>query len=148
MISKKRGQGLSVNMIILIVLGVAVLAVLIIGFTVGWSKLNPFLSTNNVDTIVTSCAVASSTHSVYDFCTAPRDLKAEGVELKGVTCYILAIADDLDKYGVEKASSINCASSVKCEDLKYTEKDGTKIEMVKIIGTTDEDKFKDFCKVA
>ena len=122
---------------------------LIIGFTVGYGTLkDKLIPSNNVKTIVDACSIAHSTKSVQDFCTAPRELKAEGVELKGVTCYILAIADDLDKYGVEKASSINCASSVKCEDLKYTEKDGTKIEMVKIIGTTDEDKFKDFCKVA
>ena len=63
----KRGQGLSTQAIILIVLGVAVLVIMIIGFTVGWDKIAPWLSRDNVDSIVTQCEVACSTQSVYDF---------------------------------------------------------------------------------
>ena len=111
----KRGQGLSVNMIILIVLGVAVLAVLIVGFTVGWSKLNPFLSANNVNTIVTSCKVACETRSLYDFCTAPRELKADDLpgnvkSIKG-NCTFFATNADYGKYGINDCSAITCTSS-------------------------------------
>ena len=66
----KRGQGLSVNAIILIILGVFVLAMLIIGFTIGWGTLkDKLVPSNNVKTIVDACALASGTQSVYDFCT-------------------------------------------------------------------------------
>ena len=42
----KRGQGLSTNAIILIVLGVVVLVVLIGGFTIGWGQMAPWIKTN------------------------------------------------------------------------------------------------------
>ncbi|MEK6819827.1 MAG: hypothetical protein AABY03_01350 [Nanoarchaeota archaeon] len=54
----KRGQGLSVNAIILIVLGIVVLVLMVLGFTIGWSKILPFISTNNADTLVTACSIA------------------------------------------------------------------------------------------
>ena len=74
----KRGQGLSVNAIILIILGVFVLAMLIIGFTVGYGTLkDKLVPSNNVKTIVDACSIACATHSQYDFCTAPRELKAD-----------------------------------------------------------------------
>jgi len=74
----KRGQGLQVSTIILIILGVAVLIFLIYGFVVGWSNLTPWISVgNNVDAIVSQCQVACSTNSAYGFCTQQRTLKAE-----------------------------------------------------------------------
>ena len=103
-IMNRRGQGLSTNAIILIVLGVVVLAVLVIGFTVGWGKIAPWISTSNVDTIVTACNVACSTNSIYDYCSRPRELKAEET-LKDVTCYYLS--EKQPKYGVEKCS-VSC----------------------------------------
>lgn len=103
----KRGQGLSVNAIILIVLGVFVLAVLIVGFTLGWGTLKDrIIPSNNVDTIANSCAVACSTQSKYDFCTAPRDLKAADAELDSVTCNYLA--EKQTKYGIDSCGSVSC----------------------------------------
>ena len=75
----KRGQGLSTNAIVLIILAVVVLVILILGFTMGWSKLAPWLGGNNVKAIVTQCDVACSTGSTYDFCTVSRTLKADGL---------------------------------------------------------------------
>ena len=103
----KRGQGLSVNAIIMIVLGVVVLAVLILGFTMGWKNIAPWLGGgDNVDTIVKACDVACGTQSVYDYCTVKRDLKADGVELKDVTCNYLA--KEKSVYGVNTCSSVPC----------------------------------------
>ena len=106
MVLNKRGQGLSVNAIILIVLGVVVLAVLIFGFTVGFGKILPFISSgNNVDTIVNSCDTACATNSVYGFCTQERTLKAEDLpeDLKE-TCYKLST--DHTKYGIDGCSAL------------------------------------------
>ena len=72
----KRGQGLSTNAIILIILGVVVLAVLVIGFAVGWDKIAPWISRDNVDNTVTQCENACATRSIYDFCSRKRELKA------------------------------------------------------------------------
>lgn len=102
----KRGQGLSTNAIILIILGVVVLVILIAGFTVGWKTLLPFLSTDNVDTIVKACATACATDSVYSYCSKQRELETEDETLKDVTCYYLSKKQT--KYGIEECSSITC----------------------------------------
>lgn len=103
----KRGQGLSVNAIILIVLGIVVLVIMILGFTLGWSKILPFLGKNNVKNIVQSCQIACTTESVYDFCLFKRDLKEE-VNLKDVTCnYLLK---NQTKYGVAECP-------ISCDDI-------------------------------
>ena len=74
----KRGQELSVTAIILIVIGVLVLVMLIIGFTVGWSKIIPWIQpSNNVKEIADSCKLACSTQNIYDYCTYKRTLHIE-----------------------------------------------------------------------
>jgi len=111
MIDNKRGQGLSTNAIILIILGVVVLVVLIAGFTMGWGSLKEFLggSSNNVDTIARACATACATDSVYDFCSVKRDLKdARGDSVKDITCKELSFLDQYDKYGIGDCTSIDC----------------------------------------
>lgn len=110
----KRGQGLSVNAIILIVLGVFVLAVLIFGFTVGWQKILPFISTDNVDTLVTTCGIACSTNSQFSFCIDKRDLKAGDDSIKDVTCNYLA--EEQKKYGIASCGSISCDGTTRLLD--------------------------------
>jgi len=113
--NNKRGQGLSTNAIVLIVLGVIVLAVLILGFAVGWSKVLPFLSSDNIDDIKTSCQIACSTDGEFDFCSVKRELKADGVNLKDVTCNYLAqrqSAHGIVDGGVEVCGSISCNAIV------------------------------------
>ena len=103
----KRGQGLSVNAIILIVLGVVVLAVLIAGFALGWKNIAPWLGGgNNVDTLVTTCGVACSTNSQFSFCIDKRDLNVGDDSIKDVTCNYLA--EEQKKYGVASCASISC----------------------------------------
>ena len=115
----KRGQGMSTNAIILIVLGIVVLVVLILGFTLGWNKVAPWLSSNNVDTIVSSCDAACATGSTYDYCMSGRNLKAD-VKLKDVTCNYLA--EKRAEFGVSKCPAINCnvrfVDVVSLEDLE------------------------------
>jgi len=108
--SNKRGQGLSTNAIILIVLGVFVLAILILGFTLGWGKIAPWISTNNVKDVVTSCSVACSTNSQFDFCSSKRELKADDVKLEDVTCNYLGQKQPL--YGVGVCSTVSCDNVV------------------------------------
>lgn len=77
----KKAQGMSISTIILLILGLVILVVLILGFTMGWSKLLPWISTNNIDTIKTSCGTACSMTNQYDFCSVKRTVK-DGVNDK------------------------------------------------------------------
>lgn len=105
LIMNNRGQGLSTNAIVLIILAVVVLAVLVIGFTMGWDKLAPWLDSNNVDTIVQQCSIACATNSVNDYCTKVRTLDdGENPEITG-TCKDFSEMT----YGVEDCSNI-CVS--------------------------------------
>jgi len=117
----KRGQELSTNTIILVILGIIVLVILVLGFTLGWNKVFPFIfSTNNVETIKTSCAAACATNNEYAYCSQERTLKAEDLpagpdgkvpkEVKN-TCNFFANDPNGDgylKYGIEKCPAISC----------------------------------------
>ena len=122
----KRGQGLSTNAIVLMVLGVIILIVLIVGFTIGFSKLNPFLGSNNVNTVVTLCSTACSINNVYEFCSLERTLKADdlpsgddGESRKEVigTCNFFADEENSEfaKYGIQECPAF--ASEVACSGL-------------------------------
>lgn len=110
-----KGQGMSTNTIVILILAVVVLVVLILGFTMGWNKIAPWISSSNVDNIVNSCGAACSTNALYDFCSYERELKdAEGNKIK-TTCAVFAEADEYSKYGVD---SCNLDCNKKCEEIK------------------------------
>ena len=113
----KRGQGLSTNAIILIILGVIILVVLALGFMIGWDKLFPFIPSDNVETIKSSCASACATGNTYAFCVQERTLKADGLppgedgkvpkEVVG-NCSFFSTNPDYEKYGIEDCATITC----------------------------------------
>lgn len=81
---------MSVNTLILIVLGVLILVFLIIGFSIGWNKIFPFINPpNNVKDVVDRCNYYCDIQSKYDFCSSVRDVKVEGA---------LEIPANSDKY--------------------------------------------------
>ena len=102
----KRGQGLSTNAIILIILGVVILVVLIIGFTIGWRNIVPWISGSNVNTIVTQCKIACSTSSVYDYCTLERKLTDEDKNEFTETCHDFATNITYGQYGVAECPGL------------------------------------------
>ena len=113
----KRGQGLSTNTIILLILGLVILVVLILGFTLGWNKIFPFLSGNNVQTVVNNCEAACSTQAKFDFCSAPRMLNDGETKIEGVTCYDLSINPDYSIYGINECSALasECEANIPSE---------------------------------
>lgn len=124
----KKAQGLSINAVILIVLGLAVLVVLIAGFIMGWDKLLPwFGEKNNVATVVSACETACSTASLYNYCSSKRDMKSDDSKFQNITCYTLASLSDLVKYGVEKCPALECKYSVICDKWEYV-KDKTSVK--------------------
>jgi hypothetical protein len=104
----KRGQGMSTSTIILLILGLVILVILVLGFSLGWNKIAPWINSNNLDTIKTSCGAACSTGSVYDFCSVSRDIN-DGVNAKfKSTCQILATDVTLKarNYGIEACPNL------------------------------------------
>jgi hypothetical protein len=114
---KKRGQSMSTNTIVLLILALIVLVVLVIGFIFGWNKVLPWVSKSNVDSIQNSCSSACSTNSVYDFCSVQRDLKTgvRGESKIEATCAVFSTEPTLfNKYKVEKCD-IDCKTA--CEQI-------------------------------
>jgi len=104
----KRGQGLSTSTIVLLILGLIILVILILGFTMGWNRLFPFLSSNNVQNIVNACETACSVQGTYDFCTFERELNDGEIPKFKTTCNELSTKTEYAKYGVKVCTSITC----------------------------------------
>ena len=74
----KRGQELSVNTLILIIIGVLVLVFLVVGIAIGWKKIFPFIAPeNNVKEVADKCNLACNTQDVYNYCTVKRDVRLD-----------------------------------------------------------------------
>jgi hypothetical protein len=104
----KRGQELSTSTIILIILGVIILVVLVIGFTIGWNKIIPYVSQSNINTVSTQCLSACSTASVYDFCSRTFDLNSGTTTIRNSTCNYLA--QKQTQYGITPCTAIPCSN--------------------------------------
>lgn len=115
----KKAQGMSTNTIILLILGLAVMIILILGFTMGWSKIAPFISTSNVGDVVSQCEAACSVNSKYDYCTATRELKDTDKNVIKTSCSVFANEKTLMEYGV---SPCNIDCSKQCSQIKINDK--------------------------
>ncbi len=118
----KRGQNLTLGTIILIVLGVAVLVLLIFGFSQGWNNLwgkvtSFFGGGNNVDTIIQSCTLACTTESEYDYCTLGRVVRLDDKKLPAQSCMELA-TNTTDGVNVDSCPAL--AEACKSCQLKTT----------------------------
>ncbi len=76
----KRGQELSIGTLVLIVLGIIVLVLLVLGFSMGWenlfSKIGIFQG-SDLSSMVAACKVAVSSQSQASFCEFKK-VKIEG----------------------------------------------------------------------
>ncbi len=80
MVMNKKGQNLTLGTIILIVLGIAVLVLLIFGFSTGWNNMWSKITNlgggeSNVATIKQSCVLACSIENKEGFCDQLRIVK-------------------------------------------------------------------------
>lgn len=96
--------------LIMLILGILVLVLLAGGFLIGWNKFLPWLSTNNVDAIVTQCQVACSTNSQYGFCNQNRTVNDGTNEIaKDVSCKILATQTQYASIGITDCPQVICS---------------------------------------
>jgi len=93
----KKGAEMAIGTIIWIILALVVLAVIIYGFTTGWSNLwenitNLGGGNTNVQAVLTGCNTACSIGNTFDYCNQKRDVKTNEETIKDTTCYQLAIS--------------------------------------------------------
>ena len=114
LVSSKKAQGMSTSTIVLLILGLVILVVLILGFTLGWDRLAPWVKQNNIDTVKASCNIACTTGSQYDYCAKLQTVNDGNNKKFDETCYNLAYDPDkkyLDRfYGIAQCSQIDCSS--------------------------------------
>ena len=97
---------MSTSTIVLLILGLIILVVLILGFSMGWSRLAPWIDTNNIETIKTSCATACAVQSTYDFCTVEREVNDGVLDKFDSTCYTLV--EEHTEYGIATCPGVTC----------------------------------------
>ena len=124
-IENKRGQEMSTTTIVLLILAVIVLVVLILGFTIGWNKIVPWISTNNVNTIATACEASCATGDKYGFCSAEKELN-DGTNKIASNCATFSVFSEYSKYTVKKCNTIKCdfvCTEIKIKGIAAEEKD-------------------------
>jgi hypothetical protein len=107
----KKGQGLSLTTIILIVLGLAVLVFLIFGFSTGWGNLWGTITEigggdANVDDISRGCALACQQGGSYGFCDQKRELVISKGKVTTGSCFDFAKKNP--SLGIENCNNLNC----------------------------------------
>lgn len=95
--------------LITLILGIIVLIVLAAGFMLGWNKVLPWLSTSNIETMVTQCQIACTTNSKYGFCLQNRTINDGEKDIAvNVTCEQLSV--QYPSYGFSSCSQISCST--------------------------------------
>ena len=88
-----------------------ILGVLIIGFTLGWQNILPWLASGNVDKIAAQCEVACATATIYDYCSKTHELN-DGENEYSDTCYNFAYNPDSKTgyadYKIDECAEITC----------------------------------------
>ncbi|MDO8459813.1 MAG: hypothetical protein Q7S74_01765 [Nanoarchaeota archaeon] len=77
----RKAQDLSVGTLILIVLGIIVLVLLILGFSLGWSnlwsKINIFQGGGDLESVISACTIAASSNQQFSYCQDFKKVKVD-----------------------------------------------------------------------
>lgn len=81
--ANKKAQDLSIGTLILIVLGIIVLVLLILGFSMGWGnlweKINIFGGGgSSIESVISACNLAVTSNSKYSYCDNFQKIKING----------------------------------------------------------------------
>jgi len=114
---------MTLGTIIAIVLGIAVLVLLVWGFSQGWNNLWEKVTlfgggSENVGSIVQACALGCSSGNEYDFCTKIRTVNFEDKTWEKGSCRVLEL--NSAKIGIGSCDKITC-DSVALKDIERSE---------------------------
>ncbi len=146
----KGAQGLSLTTIILIVLGIVVLALLVWGFSTGWSnlweKINIFGGGEvNVDTVKQACILACNTNAINKYCVAKQNIN--GLNSNQVNSAIGAINSTL--HFNESKKEIQNKTNGKVSDYSVSgKKDAWKIGFATCENLKEAGIFSFECKIS
>lgn len=111
----KRGQGVTIGTLIMIVLGIVVLVVIILGFTGGFEFIFgkiKLLPGQSLETAAQSCKIAGENKLTVDYCLEFKEVEV-GEETQFINCQYPAIQgsieeklDCFDRTGQNKISAI------------------------------------------
>jgi len=136
----KRGQDLSIGTLILIVLGIVVLVLLILGFSMGWEnlweKINIFGGGSSISTVVTACDGAALQNNEYGYCQDFKKVKVDG-KTQYMNCEDTRIQNSLDNKLICNQDDVKAAKETLCATLKEQGKGDTKIHSKDIVETCD-----------
>ena len=109
----KRGITLSRNALIFILLGVAIIVFMALGFSVGWDKILPFTSSpNNIDSVAQGCSIACSLKSPEDFCGKQREVILNRKLTTYGSCHALSLKNPI--LGIEKCGGLCPETTASC----------------------------------
>lgn len=140
----KKGQDLSIGTLILIVLGIIVLVLLILGFSLGWGnlweKINIFKGGSSIGDVVTACKIAVTSQDVYSYCQDFKKIKIDG-KIEYVNCLDGRVVAGLDnKITTCNAENVLNAKRTICASLSPADKNNIKIngEFCSVYSANDE----------
>lgn len=104
----RKGQDLSIGTLILIVLGIVVLVLLILGFSLGWDdlweKINIFGGGSSIGDVASACAIKATSNDVYGYCNEFVKVKVGNSAREFVNC-----EDDRVKQGI--SNQLSCGGN-------------------------------------
>lgn len=128
----KKGQDLSIGTLILIVLGIIVLVLLVLGFSLGWGnlweKINIFGGGNSIGDVVTACNLAGTQggNGVYGYCQDFKKVKVDG-KTEYVNCLDTRVDPSLTNKLQCEPAIVTQAEVTLCTNLKKQGQADTKI---------------------
>ena len=125
----KKGQEMSVSTLLLIVIGVVVLVLVVLGFTMGWSslleKINIFRPSTNIDSLAQNCNLALVQPGA--FC------EYKSVTLDGKSQFVNCL-DSRIIGKLEGSAPSNCADSTEAKYCESLRDSGKKIDATLVNG--------------
>jgi len=132
----KKAQDLSIGTLILIVLGVIVLVLLILGFSMGWGnlweKINIFQGGSNVETVIQACSLHAVNNARYSYCSDFKQIRIDNKK-QYINCESSLVSPRLEK----RLTCDGDEAREKCISLRDAETDKTKFDdTTKVNGKT------------
>jgi len=110
----KKGQEMSVATLVLIVIGIVILVLLVLGFSMGWqnlwNKINIFGGGSNVEAVTQACKISASSASTYSYCSEFKKVTIDG-KIQYINCQDSRVA------GIE--NPLDCGKDAAASAKKY-----------------------------